>query len=119
MPEAYRPISLLNTLYKVYTTFLHEQLKEHMTKNDLMAKVQYGFAKGKSTLEPIMTVINVLEDARARSKPVWICLIDLKKAYDSVELWLIKQALEFYQVDNELKEAIMSCYVEEKAFLKL
>ena len=119
LPENYRPISLLNTLYKVYTTFLHEQLKEHMVSNNLMAKIQYGYAKGKSTIEPIMTVINVLEDARYKAKSVWISLIDLKKAYDSVEHWLIKQALEFYQVDKELIEAVMSCYVGEKAFLKL
>ena len=84
-----------------------------------MAKVQYGFAKGKSTVEPIMTLVNVLEDARAKVKPLWICLVDLKKAYDSVEHWLIREALEFYQVDKDLIEAIMACYVGEKAFLKL
>ena len=32
---------------------------------------------------------------RYKAKPVWICLIDLNKAYDSVEHWLIKHALEF------------------------
>ena len=86
-----------------------------------MSEAQYGFAKGKGTSEPIITLINVLEHARKTKdspKPVWVGFVDLKKAYDSVEHWLIREVLEFYSVDTELIQAIMSCYEGDKAFIR-
>jgi hypothetical protein len=62
-------------------------------------------------VEPVMTLINVLEDARKGPvpKPVYVAFVDLKKAYDSIEHWLILESLKFYGVDQELVQAIMSC----------
>jgi len=104
LPEAYRPIALCNTLYKVYTTLLYEKVKEHMEVNKLLSPAQYGFAKGKSTSEPIITLINVLEDTKKDKvpKPVFIAFVDLKKASDSIEHWLIKDSLMYYGVDIEI-----------------
>jgi len=120
LPEFYRPIALCNTMYKVYTTILNEKLREHLEANKLLLPSQYGFAKGKSTVEPVMTLINFLEDARKGPvpKPVYVAFVDLKKAYDSIEHWLILESLKFYGVDQELVQAIMSCYKDCKAFLK-
>jgi len=47
-----------------------------------------------------------------------VAFVDLKKAYDSIEHWLIIDSLKFYGVDPELSQAVMSCYQGYKAFLK-
>src|SRR3954471_20512210 len=53
IPTEYRPISLLDTLYKVYTTWLYWELREHVRDRNILSDVQMG---GKEGLVPIMII---------------------------------------------------------------
>ena len=41
LPEMYRPIALLDTLYKIYTSILNNKLKRFIKDNNIMAKAIY------------------------------------------------------------------------------
>ena len=49
-PENYRPITLLNAVYKIYAYIIKNRITE--TLDEHTGETQFGFRKGKSTAEP-------------------------------------------------------------------
>ena len=54
LPTSYRPISLINTVYKIYASMLHHRLKTAI--DDHISPVQFGFRAGKSTSTPLFVL---------------------------------------------------------------
>jgi hypothetical protein len=77
IPSSYRPISLLNTDYKVFTTIYNNRLQPTLSKNIPIS--QTGFIKGRSTHMAALRLSSF-----ARSAPYHIVLLDFEKAYDKV-----------------------------------
>ena len=59
----YRPISLLNAMYKLLAAITHERLSTGIDKK--LHKTQYGFRKAKSTQQAIHIVRRILEAGEA------------------------------------------------------
>lgn len=51
--EDYRGVTLMPTLFKVYTTVLGERLKEEVERNRIIPPNQTGFRKGMGTIDNI------------------------------------------------------------------
>ena len=47
--ENYRPISVLNSLSKIFELVIHEQLYEFLETNGMLGQSQFGFRKNRST----------------------------------------------------------------------
>lgn len=50
-PSNYRPISLLNAVYKIYAAILQRRLEVVLDQH--LQRSQYGFRKGRSTTQPL------------------------------------------------------------------
>src|SRR5690606_1828378 len=78
LPSSYRPISLLNTDYKIFTGVYNMRLQPFLTK--LFPRHQTGFIKGRSTHLAALRVSHKLcNDPFAMA-----VLLDFEKAYDRV-----------------------------------
>jgi hypothetical protein len=119
IPTEYRPVSLLDTMYKIYTTWLYWMVKGHVEEQGIMSEAQMGGQKGIGTSEAVYTVMGVMEDAKQFGKPLHLFAADIVKAFDSIEHWAIRQLLEWYGINKELVEAIMGCYEGVKAVIKV
>ena len=79
----YRPISLLNTTYKVYAAMIQDRLSSRYDKR--LRKTQYGFRKERSTAQPLF-ILRRLQDYAARTGTPFHCLfIDWKQAFDKLD----------------------------------
>lgn len=78
----YRGISLLNTSYKVLSNVLHNRLKPYI--KEIIGDYQAGFMAGKSTLDQIHVVKQIIEKNHEFDKDVYLLFMDFKAAYDSV-----------------------------------
>ena len=58
-PSSYRPISLVNTVYKIYAALLHHRIKEAI--DDRISPCQFGFRIGRSTSSPLFIIRRLLE----------------------------------------------------------
>ena len=58
-PSSYRPISLVNTVYKIYAALLHNRIKEAIDHR--ISPYQFGFRAGRSTSTPIFVIRRLLE----------------------------------------------------------
>ena len=55
-------------------------------KYNILCEAQYGFRKGRRTIDPIFILTQIVLDASKKNKPVFSCFVDLAKAFDSVNL---------------------------------
>ena len=80
----WRPITLLNIDYKIYTHIIKNRLKN--TIPIIISKHQTGFQKGKSTTDNLILMYLVLEYyERNPQEEGYLVQIDFEKAFDSVE----------------------------------
>ena len=79
----WRPITLLNTLYKGLTTIINEHIQEFLTKNNILPKEQCGFNKNKDTSTAIITYIETIKSAKNLKIPLHTIYIDFKAAFDT------------------------------------
>jgi hypothetical protein len=91
--DNWRPITLLNTLYKGFTLILTEFLTNTLSKNNVLPPEQFGFIHSRSTIQALTIYSEILKYANYHKTPLHALYIDIKKAFDSVQHWTILQIL--------------------------
>ena len=89
--DNFRGISLLSVPSKVFTKVISNHLKPRVQH---LRESQCGFRKGRGCNDQIYTLRVLMEKAREFHQPLYMCFIDLHKAYDSVNrnaLWAVLQ----------------------------
>lgn len=104
----YRGISLLCTASKVYEMILEGRLRKGVEEK--LHGAQSGFRPGHCTHDHIFTIRNVIEKSLPYNKEVYICFVDLEKAFDKVSRQKLWEVLERNSIPNSLINAIKSLY---------
>ena len=82
--ENWRPITLLNIDYKIFTHVIKNRLLTSIPT--IISKMQSGFQAGKSTSDNLILMCLALEHFQNNEEEEGlICQVDLMKAFDSVE----------------------------------
>ena len=92
-PKNYRPISLLNTLMKVYEGIICQRLIFFLEENDILTPYQAAYREGKSTSDHILILHELFLEYRFNKKGLrggnprkylYLGFLDLEKAFDTV-----------------------------------
>lgn len=75
-PSSYRPLSILDVIGKLLEKLLLARMEEHLKNVDELSSRQFGFTKGKSTIDGIKAVVDIAEKAKQGTKR--------KKGYSAV-----------------------------------
>ncbi|KAJ8910377.1 hypothetical protein NQ315_012824 [Exocentrus adspersus] len=105
--SSYRPICLLNVLGKVYESILTQKLQRELDRVGGLSDTQFGFRKGKTTIDAVELVVRTLE----RSSRVGWCaliLVDVQNAFNSASLRNIQESLRRLGIDKHLVKTIDS-----------
>ena len=73
----YRPISLLNTMYKLFAAIVQTRLANGIDAR--MHRTQYGFRKARSTQHAIHIIRRILEAGESSTNKILMVLLDWKK----------------------------------------
>ena len=76
-PKQQRPISLANIWYKILDKLLTRRLTNHIESEGILSEPQYGFRKGRSTTDHMLTTELITQIQRLRGEATYIMLIDL------------------------------------------
>ena len=79
----YRPISLLNTAYKLFATMMQSRLAG--TSESKLRPTQFGFRAGKGTRHPLFIVRRAIEWSKMTNRPLHLLFLDWQQAFDSID----------------------------------
>ena len=108
LPTSYRPISLINTVYKIYACLLHQRLKASI--DDRISPVQFGFRAGKSTSTPLFVLRRLLELHERHQESFYALFLDWSQAFDSVSHVALANALGRLGVPPQFANPVLSIY---------
>jgi hypothetical protein len=86
VPGAYRPIALLDTIGKVLSACVAEDLVKMTEKYHLLPDHHFGCRPGRTTTDAIHYVVGEAKDAWRRGKVMGLLYLDIKGAFPSIIL---------------------------------
>ena len=90
--KKYRPITCLNTSYKLLTGLIGKYMGEHAIVNDIWDKGQVGASEeGLGTVDQLIIDRCILEEVKSYHRILAMAYYDYKKAYDKVHHdWMLR-----------------------------
>ncbi len=95
-PADYRPLSMLEVLYKIPSRILTNRLSR--TLPTIIGPHQHGFMAQKGIQEPSIIATHLIQEAAKHNKPLQLVSFDIEKAFDRVSHISIIQALRAFGV---------------------
>ena len=88
----YRPITCLNTSYKILTGLVAKYMREHALVNEIWDEGQLGAVKGVlGTVDQLIIDRCIMEEVKQHHRNLAVAFYDYKKAYDKVHHdWMIR-----------------------------
>ena len=113
----YRPISLLNNIYKLFTKIITNRITRTLDENQ--PREQAGFRRGFSTIDHLHAVNQLIEKCAEYKIPLVVGLVDYNKAFDSVEITDVIEALQEQGVDPVYVNVLKHINKQAKSFIRL
>ncbi|MGQ2964067.1 MAG: RNA-directed DNA polymerase, partial [Agrobacterium sp.] len=81
--NAYRPVGLANTIYKLWTSLITRALCEYAEANGMLSNCQAGFRSHRDTTQQLQMLVMALEDAKLAKVDIYALLVDFTSAFNT------------------------------------
>jgi hypothetical protein len=113
----YRPITILNIVYKIFTIILNNRLAKIVESK--LSDVQSGFRPNRSTLDNIFIVNQTFEKCYEYSIDLHNIFIDYTQAFDSIKRNKVLECLNQYNIPTKLQKLIALTLTGTNAIVKI
>ncbi|KAE9412879.1 hypothetical protein Angca_009401, partial [Angiostrongylus cantonensis] len=104
----YSPICLLSVFYKLFTRVILNRIDRTLDEGQLCE--QAGFRKGFSAMNHNHTITRFIGVSREYKRPLYLTFIDLEKAFDSIEIEAVMEALGSQGVPTQYIKILRELY---------
>lgn len=115
-PSSYRPLCMLDIAGKLFERVIGARLEAAIQEAGDLADSQFGFRKGRSTVDAIGRVVglatNALQGSRCTKRMCAIIALDIRNAFNSAGWGDILGALEHLGVPLYLRSVISSYFTD-------
>jgi hypothetical protein len=106
--QNYRGLSINSVFSRLYIKVINN--KSERKVKDLIGEDQSGFRAGRSCVDNLFVLQQLIQKRTSVGEETQLALIDLEKAYDSVPRCKLWEILTEISIDPELVEVIMEIY---------
>uniref|UniRef100_A0A1A8MV57 Reverse transcriptase domain-containing protein n=1 Tax=Nothobranchius pienaari TaxID=704102 RepID=A0A1A8MV57_9TELE len=115
--ESYRPISILNVDYKLFTSIISKRLEYYMT--ELVHEDQTGFIKGRQSHDSVRRTLHIIDQANRQKLRMVLVSLDAEKAFDRVSWSFLFKVLERLGFNDLFIRCMQALYDRPTARVKL
>ena len=101
-PGNYRPVSLTCIACKILESIIYDHIIEHIIKNKLLSKCQYGFISKRSAALQLLTVLELWCNILDEDGTIDDINMDFQKAFDSVPHKRLLGKLRSYGITGDV-----------------
>ncbi|GBC00143.1 hypothetical protein RclHR1_03760007 [Rhizophagus clarus] len=105
-----RPIILLESTRKLFTKILTSRLHQVLSHPNIIQPNNRAGLIGESTLQPLQHLHHTIEMANIQGKTIWIGLQDLSKAYDRINVSLLKLSLKRLYIPDVIVDLLCNLF---------
>ncbi len=109
----WRPITLLNTDYKLLSACLANRLKNNL--HQIISSSQKGFLKDRFIGENTRLVYDIMQYLEQQNEKGLIVMADFEKAFDSVEWEYLEKTLKAYNFGDTFISWFKTLYSEPES----
>ena len=104
----WRPITLLNSTYKLASSCIAERIKSVLSK--LISSDQTGFVPGRYIGENCRLIYDILHFTEENNIPGILLLIDFEKAFDSISWSFLYDTLRYFNFGESVISWVKTFY---------
>ena len=108
VPLNYRPVSLTPICSKTLEHMIADHLMDYLSEHNLLTHHQFGFRRGRSTVEQLLLVYEEIFRVVDSGKTVDLILFDYSKAFDKVCHQILLEKLKSIGIDGKILKWIAS-----------
>lgn len=116
--DSYRPISLLSCIVKTFERMIKFRLEFHVENNAVLPMSQYGFRRGRGTIDAVAQLVLDVQINFSKNGYVLCWFIDLKGAYDGVNLQVLLQKLTSMGLSARAAASIIELFRNRTIFIR-
>ena len=118
-PLSYRGITLTSAKYKLFPSILNTRLSKLVEENKILAEKQNEFRKGRSTVDQISPLSNIINTRKKNRLSTYCAFIGFKKAYDFVDRDITWRRLNNLGIHGKFFSAIKALYNSVSVCIRL
>ena len=116
----YRPITCLDTCYKIFTGMIGNFMKEHAERNKIWDRRQLGTCSGVlGTLDQLIIDNVIMEEVRNQQRNLAAAFYDYQKAYDMVRQDWMTRVYKWMRVPEKVVNFILELMERWKTRLEV
>ena len=104
----YRPISMLPIFSKILEKILYTHISSYLEEYSILQNCQFGFRKNHSTYMAMALIVDIITKALENREKVCGLYLDLKKAFDTVNIQILLDKLCLIGVQGSALEMLKS-----------
>ncbi|GBB83929.1 hypothetical protein RclHR1_10590011 [Rhizophagus clarus] len=105
------PITLLEVIRKSFVKLFYNQLSSIFATHNVLTGGNFARLPGGTCRDPIITLESIIHNAKHNKSPLWIFSQDISKAFDSVNLIMLKFALKRIRLPASAIMLILSLFM--------
>jgi hypothetical protein len=92
-------------------SILTQQLIKIFKKFNILKGNQFAGLPGNSTFGPLRIINEIIQDTNKNDKDLWILSLDMSKAYDRVNIFMLEKAMEYLKLPLSFINIIKSLFL--------
>src|SRR4051812_4323024 len=94
------------------TKILNKRLSSILVNNNILKGNNYAGLPGSNCASPILTLESIIQDAKSHNKPLFIFLQDISKAFNSMDVRMLKLAMLRLKIPLEFVNLVSRLFTD-------